>query len=61
MKYTQRLTTMKGAAVDQKLSAVDARVVYAVKAALALSSDTEPENAWELGPWPEFNDLYIAL
>ena len=55
MKYTQRLTMMKGAAVDQKLSAADARAVYAVKAALALSNDTEPENAWELGPWPEFD------
>ena len=39
MKYTQRLSTLKGAAVDQKLSAAEARTVYAVKAALALSSD----------------------
>ena len=44
MKFTQHLSTMKGAEVDQKLSAADARAIYNVKAALSLGSDTEQEN-----------------
>ena len=38
-------------------SATAALAVYDPKVTLALGSDTEPENTWDLGPWMDFAAL----
>ena len=53
-KFTKSLQTMKGFSVGQQRSATAALAVYDLKAALPLGSDTEPVNAWDLGPWVDF-------